>query len=456
MRSVLRLPRRDLSAIDRELARLGRGAGTLRLRLGEVLDQLAVQGGHHALGFSSLAAYALERCERSGRWAIESRTVARRLGELRRLRAALRSGELSWSMVELVSRHASVDSEAALVEQARSCTVRQMREALKVGGSEDEADEAEPPMRTLTVTLPAEDAWAFECSRLLVEHLEGGKASTDMVMTALLAEGEITLQGMVAAGARDGGERSEDQAARAAKWLEELARYRAEAEVRCEPRIPRGGLGEQGWQREGAQMVDEDPIALDRCIRSLARELAERELALGSAAVRLFEANGWRRLGYATAGQYARERVGLSYSALKSHMTLARRSVREPAVRDALDAGRIGREAALLVGRVATPKTALAWVARAEQRTIKHLHEEVRAAELIARMTACGEVEPPDDELLTVVQEIESAVVSGRIYHEGFGAVAEASPMSARSVSVEGSQMSAQSLGVDERLMSAQ
>jgi hypothetical protein len=62
----------------------------------------------------------------------------------------------------------------------------------------------------------------------------------------------------------------------------------------------------------------EDPVALDRQIRALADELTQRELSLGNTALRLFDADGWRRLGYASAAQYARERVGLSYSALKS------------------------------------------------------------------------------------------------------------------------------------------
>ncbi len=343
MRGVTKLLRRDIAALDRELARLGRGAGRLRLRLGEALERLAVQGGHHQCGFSSLAAYALERCERSGRWAIESRTVARRLAELPRLRAAIVGGELSWSMGELLSRHASAGSEAELVAQARSCTVRQMRKALKVAGRDDAEAEPEPQVRTLTVTVPVQEAWAFECTRLLVERLEGGKANTDTVMTALLAEGEITLQGMVAAGARDGQARSEDRAARAAAWLAELARYRAEAELRSEARVARGCSGASAAAENGAQARDEqaacdsgaragegdageqnvwadfeDPVALDRQIRALADELTQRELSLGNTALRLFDADGWRRLGYASAAQYARERVGLSYSALKS------------------------------------------------------------------------------------------------------------------------------------------
>ena len=48
-------------------ARVARSAGALRHALGVGLEALARIGGHHDLGFSSMEAYALERCERSAR-----------------------------------------------------------------------------------------------------------------------------------------------------------------------------------------------------------------------------------------------------------------------------------------------------------------------------------------------------------------------------------------------------
>jgi hypothetical protein len=51
-----------IAEVDAELVRLGRGAGGLRLRLGEVLEALGAKGGVEALGFSSMGAYVVERC----------------------------------------------------------------------------------------------------------------------------------------------------------------------------------------------------------------------------------------------------------------------------------------------------------------------------------------------------------------------------------------------------------
>src|SRR5262245_37428349 len=73
------LPCSEVSRLDSELVRLGRGTSAVRLSLGSTLDALSSSAGHHELGFSSLEAYARERCERTGRWAADTRALARNL-----------------------------------------------------------------------------------------------------------------------------------------------------------------------------------------------------------------------------------------------------------------------------------------------------------------------------------------------------------------------------------------
>src|SRR3970040_1380449 len=70
----------EVLRLDAELVRLGRGVAALRLGVGTALEALSASGGHHELGFSSLEAYARERCERTGRWAADTRALARRVG----------------------------------------------------------------------------------------------------------------------------------------------------------------------------------------------------------------------------------------------------------------------------------------------------------------------------------------------------------------------------------------
>jgi hypothetical protein len=108
------------------LASLARGEAALRLRIGQVLE-VSSRSACFALGFSSAAAYALERCERSVRWVEAARCLARRVEALPELRAALAEGKVSWSMGELLACVAQPADEASWLDSAASRTVRQMR-----------------------------------------------------------------------------------------------------------------------------------------------------------------------------------------------------------------------------------------------------------------------------------------------------------------------------------------
>ncbi len=125
--------------------------------------------------------------------------------------------------------------------------------------------------------------------------------------------------------------------------------------------------------------------------------------------VTLHEAEGWRKLGYATESQYVRERLGISPSGFKAKVALARRWCTR--VRGALATGGIGYEAARLISRVATAETADAWVERAGARTVKHLEEDLRAAEL--SRSVGGRAAPPPEETVRELRQLESRVLSG-------------------------------------------
>ena len=91
-----------LREADLKVARLGRGASRLRLRIGEGLDRMAERGWMFNLGFSSLEGYVLERCERESRWCRDTRGLARRLRRkwgrgLPAIRAAVLEGR-TWTM----------------------------------------------------------------------------------------------------------------------------------------------------------------------------------------------------------------------------------------------------------------------------------------------------------------------------------------------------------------------
>ena len=86
--------------IDAELALQSQAEAALRLRLGQALEVMS-RGACFELGFSSLFAYALERCERSARWVEGARCLARRLETLPVLRRSSASMPMAckWYMV---------------------------------------------------------------------------------------------------------------------------------------------------------------------------------------------------------------------------------------------------------------------------------------------------------------------------------------------------------------------
>jgi hypothetical protein len=84
-----------------------------------------------------------------------------------------------------------------------------------------------------------------------------------------------------------------------------------------------------------------------------------------------------------------------------------------PQLAEALSRGRVGYEVAYLLSRVVTPATVEAWLRRAEQRTVKHLREEVEAAELLIRVGQGRDQLPLDEESLDALFELERCIVGG-------------------------------------------
>jgi hypothetical protein len=233
------IPFSEALRLDAEIVRLARGASALRLAVGGVLEALGSSAGHHELGFSSLEAYARERCERTGRWAADTRALARKLESLPETKAALQTGEIGWSTAELLARHVSAESEHVWLEKARRLTVRELRALLAAGaGGRADSDAEEEPAQTLTVSATREDGWLFECARKVAETV-AGPLSCERLLQSLLAEGYSTLLELVPGRAElyELEELEHDVAgerAAHAAWCAERKRWRDEAEARRE------------------------------------------------------------------------------------------------------------------------------------------------------------------------------------------------------------------------------
>ncbi|UCH30406.1 MAG: HNH endonuclease [Myxococcales bacterium] len=395
----------EVSLLDGELYRLARGAGRLRLRIGQALHRLGRD--YRELGFSTLGAYALERCCRGGRWAAESRALAGRLESLPQLSAALETGSIGWSMAELLARHATPQIEASLLQVARGKTVQAMRIALSPNEEPDDDELA----RTLSLTVPVEEAWALQATRMIIEHMDG-KSAGEHWLGSLLAEGYVSLLELVHPAENDFSAQIE---AEDTAWRVEMKRVQdlhARAELRS-------GLAVTMHPNAGeAPDVDDLPTGveqLDTRIREYSAELGSRDLFFGRVAQRFLVLGGWQSLGFVSEAHYARERLGMSRASLRSKVSLARRSRGLDHVVDALQQGRIGFEAAQLVARIATVDTERAWVERAAHRTFKHLREEVQAVEIATRLAGETGRSPPNEEQIGQMQALERSILSGEL-----------------------------------------
>ncbi len=420
--------------------------------------------GHFDLGFASLEAYARERCGLGRRWAQGARCLARRLEALPALRTALAHGHVSWSMAEIVARVATPETEAEWRAACRHHSVRQMRElvaaALAQGSTCRAEGGAQAPPRprpaaappsakvpaspgeasaSVSCTVNQEDAWLFEATRALLDSL--GTYGAGAQLEALLSEGQEELlrilpnQPWV-----ELIDRVEDEERVQRGWWALRERWRQEAEARLEGRIatrqskreeegntPQGSTGisemaaqaENRWARLASRgltaLRSSTPRILDDAVAEVARELASNQLELSRGLQRFHLAEGWRRLGYATERQYARERLGLSCSSLRARRALARRLSRLPKVTRALAEGELGVEAAAQLARVATTATEESWLERARRRTVKHLQEEVSAALLATRISGEPHCPPPCEHELSELSRLERAVLAGSL-----------------------------------------
>jgi hypothetical protein len=252
------------------------------------------------------------------------------------------------------------------------------------------------------------------------EGLEG-------TIDALLAEGATALFDSVPGALIEPyGETSLSTQRRARE--EELERHRTAAEACCEDVVLRRRVSSNEISREGASATTSSTSEwsgsvgqVDTKLRHIAREFARRDLIFGEIAEDFWKADGWRRLGYATATQYAREQLGMSLSSVKAKRALTRRTRTLPRLRHALDEGELGYEAARLVGIVASNRTEAAWIVRARERTVKHLREEVEVVQMLRRLELTSDMAPPATRLMETVAAIERRVLNGETFLDGQG-----------------------------------
>jgi hypothetical protein len=122
-------PEEDAFGLDARLLRLLAAHRGFDEAFGVVAEQIVSQRVWESLGFANQEEYCRERLQVSARTLRQAAALERRLQPLPELRAAFAEGRLSFVKANLISRQATPENVAALIEEAESTTWQQLRRA---------------------------------------------------------------------------------------------------------------------------------------------------------------------------------------------------------------------------------------------------------------------------------------------------------------------------------------
>ena len=480
------------ASLDYPVERSLRQADGLALSLRTGLDRIAIplarataafvqREAWSVFGFARLEDHARERFGRSGRWVKDCASLGAALQSLPHLADALTGDDggrpLGRVAAILVARIASADSLAAWVALARRVPIRALRESVResrAAGSdwpvESEASSAEAPSaeapsagalsagdmqrsadvpaglfddamddlsdRTLVrIPVPAPLLAAFDEALDLYRCVEGREASVTSFVEALVGEAcsaglppDADSQPMKVspdpaavevALARSTDNWSHLPSTSPASWSLALAGVGL-ARLRDIERVAgTGGAPELDGQIRALLALEDD---LDGRLTKVLADMAER--------------GAWARLRFAGVGHYAEERLGVSRTSAEDRVRSARSLRQFPLLRAACETGRIGFEACLLIlrvlGRGPVPADLeRAWVARAEEATVKRLRDEARAlgrTRSARTESASAPPAPLDDAAWHASLRREPGTARDRIRHFGSDAAGRPSP----------------------------
>ncbi|WP_242334368.1 MULTISPECIES: HNH endonuclease [Anaeromyxobacter] len=131
-------------------------------------------------------------------------------------------------------------------------------------------------------------------------------------------------------------------------------------------------------ERKGI-LRDEAALLIDRLLSRVARGHGALEIAIGRGLAALADRDGAMRFGYASVGDYARERLGIAASTAQKLVRLARALRDRPLLADAVRRGEVSARKAETVLPVARGEAEARWVSIARTETVRALAAAVRA-----------------------------------------------------------------------------
>ncbi len=415
---------------------LDRSATAARLRLDHITPLLArvasliARGrGWTLFGYARNDDYARERLRRSGRWLRDLALLGAHIERAPVLELALTGADggrpLGRVAATIVSRTADDNNIADWIAYAREATVSDLRASAREARAGNELPvrfssspaptppvmpptipippstlpklprpPADPPpgyrsvsptWQRVRVPLPAALRAGFDEAVALSRSLAGAETTVTEFIESLVAESfsGIDPPDVESSVIETGPRRADIEAAlaRATHGWKELSQGDAPAQevVAAWQILDRF----EEIQRDVGRVSATDPPELDRLLRALIEIEDELQRSLGQTLEELRARGAWGTLMFNGVGHYAEQRLGVSRRSAEQRAQLARLTRKLPVLGAAYQDGRIGYEAALLVARALGPdhgdhSLEEAWVACAEQCSVKRLRDELR------------------------------------------------------------------------------
>ncbi len=331
----------------------------LRPGLGVLAARFVKRRHHEALGFRSLGDYGRERLGVTAHALREWARVAEALASLPKLREAVGSGAVSWSVARRAVAHATPETDPAFAAALRGRTVRASEVMLRAAFGEafEREDEARARGRErVRVSVPlaaaAHPRWlaALELARAVAGEALPVWECAEAIAAAALAALSPTCVARAAEGLEPLGiasdsamgaprRRPQRAAIPDARSREHGLRHEAFAPLRW-PLRPAPAEPDP-LDRLAAWAESASPHALDAALRRRLRRLQRVDHDLGQILRQVLDRRLYRELGFSSFERYAEERADVSPRTARRWVRLARAGPAGGALATALRAGEI-------------------------------------------------------------------------------------------------------------------
>jgi len=397
----MQLGARSTAEVRAELGALARARGPARRLLAALAARMVEIRGRERLGYARLGDYARERLGVGSRVVREWARVWEALEGLPVLRAAVLSGEVSWSAARRAVALATPETDAACAESLRHRTVRAVEAMLRAAEAAKE-----PPARVsaetetfVTVSAPisahALPRWhyALELARRSAgASLPVWECAELIAAEALSALGAAGAGGSAPAASETDrmpcgsicGRRSAPDNVLASR--EHGLRHAAFPCVRWLRAADPGH--DEALAALGAWALEASAHELDAALRRELFALQRIDADLGDLLREILDRRLYRDLGFERFDRYVEERTDVAPRTARRWVRLARGGADTRAVATAFRAGQITGLQAGVVLPVATGD-APAWISRAQATTLRGLEDAAREARASADPHTC-------------------------------------------------------------------